>query len=109
VAGDMDVVRMTGGISETEPVIVKQNNDLYLFIDANNYMKVASKFSQPNYGVERLEVFDGYYITRTDIENIVNMMSAVNNDPGMDVIQKFNAMRVDQTYISTLVQSWRQP
>jgi Ca2+-binding RTX toxin-like protein len=109
INGDTDIVKMTGGISETEPVIVKQNNDLYLFIDADNYMKVTNEFLQPNYGIERLMVSDGYYITRTDIENIVNTMSAINYDPGMDVIQKFNAMRVDQTYISTLSQSWRQP
>jgi len=109
LAGDTDVVRMTDGISQSEPVIVKQNNDLYLFIDANNYMKINSEFAQPDYGVERLEVSDGYYITRSDIENIVNTMSAINNDPGMDVIQKFNAMRVDQTYITTLAQSWHQP
>jgi hypothetical protein len=26
----------------------------------------------------------------------------------MDVIQKFNAMRNDQTYLATLAQSWHQ-
>jgi len=109
ITRDTDTVRMTDGISETEPVIVKQNNDLYLFIDTNNYMRVTNQFYQPNYGVERLEVTDGYYITRADIENIVNTMNAINNDPGMDVIQKYNAMRVDQMYINTLAQSWHQP
>jgi Ca2+-binding RTX toxin-like protein len=109
VAGDTDTVKMTDGITETEPVIVKQNNDLYLFIDSNNYIKVTNEFYQANYGVERLEVTDGYYVTRSDIENIVNTMSAINNNTGMDVIQKFNAMRVDQTYINTLAQSWHQP
>ncbi|OAG13192.1 beta-roll, partial [Alternaria alternata] len=107
--GDMDTVTMTDGISETEPVIVKQKKDLYLFIDANNYMKVAGQFCQPNYGMERLEVTDGYYVTRADIENIINTMSSINDDPGLDVIQKFNAMRVDHTYINTLAQSWHQP
>jgi Ca2+-binding RTX toxin-like protein len=108
ISSDTDTVKMTDGISETEPVIVKQNNDLYLFIDSNNYMRVTNQFYQPDYGVERLEVTDGYYITRSDIENIVNTMNAINNDPGMDVIQKYNAMRVDQTYINTLAQSWHQ-
>ena len=42
-------------------------------------------------------------------KNIVNTMSSINNDPGMDVIQKYNAMRADQTYISTLARSWHQP
>jgi Ca2+-binding RTX toxin-like protein len=108
ISGDTDTVKMTDGISETEPVIVKQNNDLYLFIDTNNYMRVTNQFYQPDCGLERLEVTDGYYITRSDIENIVNTMSAIDNDPGMDVIQKYNAMRVDQTYINTLAQSWHQ-
>ncbi len=105
---DSDTVKMTDGIQTTEPVIVKQDNDLYLFIDSNNYTKVLSQFQSTNYGVERLEVTDGHYITRQDIENIVNTMSSINNDPGMDVMAKFNAMRQDQTYISTLAQSWHQ-
>jgi len=109
ISGDTDTLKMTDGISETEPVIVKQNNDLYLFTDSNNYMRVTNQFYQANYGVDRLEVTDGYYITRSDIENIVNTMSAINNNTGMDVIQKFNAMRSDQTYINTLAQSWHQP
>ncbi len=106
--GDSDTVRMTDGIQTSEPVIVKQDNDLYFFIDVNNYMKVASQFQSSSYGVERLEVTDGHYITRQDIENIINTMSSINNDPGMDVIQKFNAMQQDQTYISTLASSWHQ-
>ncbi len=105
---DKDTVKMTDGITETDPVIVKQGNDLYLFIDSDNYTKVLSQFQSTNYGVERLEVTDGHYITRQDIENIVNTMSSINNDPGMDVMAKFNAMRQDQTYISTLAQSWHQ-
>jgi len=27
----------------------------------------------------------------------------------MDVIQKYNAMRVDQAYLNILAQSWHQP
>ncbi len=109
VIGDTDMVKMTGGITRTEPVIVKQNNDLYLFIDSSNYTKITNQFYRPDYGVEKLEVTDGCYVTRSDIENIVETMSAINNDAGMDVIQKYNAMRTDPTYISTLSQSWHQP
>jgi trimeric autotransporter adhesin len=107
-ATDSDTVKLADGIGTTEPVIVKQNNDLYFFIDANNYIKAASQFMSSNYGVEHLEVTDGSYITRQDIENIVNTMSSINNNSGMDVIQKFNVMRNDQTYIATLAQSWHQ-
>jgi len=109
VMTDSDAVKMTDGISGTEPVIVRANNDLYLFIDANNYLKVASQFQSTNYGIERLEVTDGCYITRQDIETIVNTMSVINGNAGMDIIQKFNAMQQDQTYIGALAQSWRQP
>ncbi|MDP2755169.1 MAG: putative Ig domain-containing protein, partial [Nitrospirota bacterium] len=66
LTGDTDIVKMIDGISTTEPVIVKQNNDLYLFVDADNYMKVTGQFQSANYGVERLEVTDGHYITRQD-------------------------------------------
>lgn len=56
-------------------------------------------------GTSRLNVSDGYYVTRQDIEAIVNTMSAINNDTGMDVMQKYNAMMQDQAYIGTLSQS----
>ncbi|MFA5285901.1 MAG: calcium-binding protein, partial [Smithellaceae bacterium] len=105
---DVDTLQLTDGIAATEPVIVKQNGDLYIFVDGSNYVKIASQFTATTYGIERLEVSDGHYITRSDIESIVNTMSAINNNTGMDVMQKYNAMMQDQAYISTLAASWKQ-
>jgi Ca2+-binding RTX toxin-like protein len=105
---DVDTLSLIEGISSSEPVIVKQNNDLYVFLDESNFVKISSQFSAATYGIERLEVTDGQYITRADIETIVNTMSSINNDSGMDVMQKYNAMMADQTYVSTLAQTWRQ-
>jgi hypothetical protein len=105
---DTDTLSLTGDITTTEPILVQQNNDLYVFIDSDNYMKIANEFQQTNYGIERLEVADGHYITRADIQTIVDTMSAINNDSGMDVMQKYNAMMADQQYQNILAQSWQQ-
>jgi hypothetical protein len=105
----VDVLKLTDGIGRGEPVVVKQNDDLYLFLDDSNYTRVTNQFRSAGCGIERLEVSDGYYITRSDIENIVDAMSAINNDAGMDALQKYNAMRGDQAYINILAQSWHQP
>jgi Ca2+-binding RTX toxin-like protein len=105
---EVDTLKLTDGITSTEPVIVKQNGDLYVFVNGSNYVKIASQFSTTTYGIERLEVSDGHYVTRADIETIVNTMSTINNNSGMDVMQKYNAMMADQSYISTLAQTWRQ-
>ena len=105
---EVDTLKLTDGITSTEPVIVKQNGDLYVFVNGTNYVKIASQFSATTYGIERLEVSDGHYVTRADIETIVNTMSTINNNSGMDVMQKYNAMMADQSYISTLAQTWRQ-
>ncbi len=51
---------------------------------------------------------DGHYITRADIQTIVDTMSAINNDAGMDVMQKYTAMMNDQQYQNILAQSWHQ-
>lgn len=107
LSGDIDTLKLIGGITTTEPVLVKQDNDLYVFIDSDNYMKIVGEFQQTNYGIERLEVSDGHYITRQDIDNIVNTMSTINKDPGMDVMQKYNAMMADQQYQNILAQSWQ--
>jgi len=105
---DTDTLRLTGDITTTEPILVQQNNDLYVFIDSDNYMKIANEFQQTNYGIERLEVADGHYITRADIQTIVDTMSVINNNTGMDVMQKYNAMMADQQYQNILAQSWQQ-
>jgi hypothetical protein len=101
-------LKLTDGISTNEPVIVKQGNDLYVFIDANDYIKIVSEFQRTNYGIERLEVSDGHYITRQDIQTIVDTMSSINNNSGMDIIQKYTAIMNDQQYQSILAASWHQ-
>jgi hypothetical protein len=101
-------LKLIDEITAAEPVLVKQNNDLYLFVDFNNYVKIVNEFEQPNYGIERLEVTDGHYITRQDIQTIVDTMSSINNDSGMDVIQKYNVMMSDQQYKNILAASWHQ-
>jgi len=104
---DVDTLRLTGGIGRNDPVIVKQSDDLYLFLDESNYVVIEDQFLNGDHGVERVEVADGYYLARPDLENIVNTMSAINSDPGMDALQKYNAMQVDLTYIGTMAQSWQ--
>jgi Ca2+-binding RTX toxin-like protein len=107
ITTDVDTLQLKDGITSTEPVIVKQNGDLYIFVNSGNYVKIASQFTATTYGIERLEVSDGHYITRSDIESIVNTMSAINNNAGMDVMQKYNAMMADQQYHNILAQSWQ--
>jgi Ca2+-binding RTX toxin-like protein len=107
VSGDIDTLKLTGASTAT-PVIVKQGNDLYVFTDANDYVKIAGEFQTTNYGVERLEVSDGHYITRQDIQTIVDTMSSINNNSGMDVMQKYTAMMNDQQYHNILAASWHQ-
>jgi Ca2+-binding RTX toxin-like protein len=104
---DIDTLKLIDG-ERTDPVLVKQGNDLYVFLDNDNYTRIVDQFRNANYGIERLEVTDGYYVTRQDIENIVNYMSSINNDKGMDAMSKFTAMREDQSYINILSQSWQQ-
>jgi Ca2+-binding RTX toxin-like protein len=106
VCGDNDKLNLTDATT-AEPVIVKQGNDLYVFTDANNYVKITSEFQATNYGIERLEVSDGQYITRNDIQTIVDTMSAIN-DSGMDVLQKYNAMMESEQYQNILAASWQQ-
>jgi hypothetical protein len=70
-------------------------------------MKITGEFQATNYGIERLEVTDGNYITRQDIQTIVDTMSSINNDSGMDLMQKYTAMMNDQQYQNILAQSWQ--
>ncbi len=69
----------------------------------DSYSKFQFKFSD---GIERIQVKDGYYITRWDIENIVNAMIDFNSDKGMDYMQKYNELINNQQYMTLLSGSW---
>jgi Ca2+-binding RTX toxin-like protein len=106
VSGDTDTLKLAEATT-TQPVLVKQGNDLYVFIDENNYVRIVNEFQATNYGIERLEVSDGHYISRADIQTIVDTMSYINNDSGMDVMQKYNAMLNEEQYQNILAANWQ--
>ncbi len=104
---DVDILRLVDGIGQSDPVLVKQNEDLYLFLDKSSCVVVENQFSNADYGVECLEVGGGYYMKRADIENIVNAMSDINDDSEMDVLEKYEALQADLTYVGVLAESWQ--
>jgi Ca2+-binding RTX toxin-like protein/pimeloyl-ACP methyl ester carboxylesterase len=107
VAGSIDTVKLGEGIDKQGLVMFRDGLDLLIFTEDDDYIRVSRQF-QANYGIERLEVTDGCYITKQDMENIVNAMIDFNSTQGMDIIQKYNTLRNDQAYQTTLAQTWHQ-
>jgi Ca2+-binding RTX toxin-like protein len=105
--GDQDELRLIDS-GKTDPVLVKQGGDLYVMFNGNNCIDIQNQFSNYNDGIEKLQVSDGHYITRADIELIINAMSSINNASGMDIMQKFNAMNENAQYWNLLAVSWKQ-
>jgi hypothetical protein len=103
-----DIMKMSNDIGKESLVFFKQGNDLMVFISDNDYIKVKDQFSSSNYGIERLEVSDGNYVTRQEIDNIINAMVEFNKDSGMDVVQKYDTLKNDQVYLTMLNQNWHQ-
>jgi len=91
----------------TDPVLVKDNGNLYVFLDSNNYINITGQFQAATSGIEKIEISDGQYITRSDIDTIINAMSDINDNSGMDLMQKFNAMHDDARYWSELAPLWK--
>jgi Ca2+-binding RTX toxin-like protein len=106
-AGNIDTVKLGEGIDKQGLVMFRDGQDLLVFTDDDDYIRVSRQF-QANYGIERLEVTDGCYITRQDMEKIVNAMIDFNSTQGMDIVQKYNTLRNDQAYQTTLAQTWHQ-
>ncbi|PKL51451.1 MAG: hypothetical protein CVV37_06450, partial [Nitrospira bacterium HGW-Nitrospira-1] len=104
-----DTVEFGAGITQGDLVFFKDNNDLLIFSDKDNFIRVSNQLSNSNYGIERFEVTDGCYITRQDIENIINAMVDFNSDKGMDIIQRYDNLANNQQYQTTLAQSWHDP
>jgi len=106
-AGSIDTIKLGDGIDRQGLVMFRDGLDLLIFTDDDATIRVTRQF-QVNYGVERLEVTDGCYITRQDMENIVNAMIDFNRTQGMDIVQKYNTLRNDQVYQAMLAQTWHQ-
>ncbi|MBU2590868.1 MAG: hypothetical protein KKC21_02470, partial [Nitrospinae bacterium] len=107
--GNLDIVSMSSDISSENIVFMKEGNDLLIFSNINDFVRVSSEFTSTYYGIERLEVSDGKYVTRQDIENIVNSIAETNVTTGVDFVQQYNNLLNNQTYIASLTQSWHQP
>lgn len=103
---DQDMIKLEQS-QTTDPVLVKDNGSLYVFLDSNNYINITSQFQTATSGIERIEISDGQYITRSDIDTIINAMSDINDNTGMDLMQKFNAMHDDARYWSELAPLWK--
>ncbi|MCX5834445.1 MAG: hypothetical protein NTV99_08035 [Deltaproteobacteria bacterium] len=106
-AGNIDTVRLGEGIDKQGLVMFRDGLDLLIFTDDDDYIRVSRQF-QANYGIERLEVTDGCYITRQDMEHIVNAMIDFNSTQGMDIVQQYDTLRNDQAFQTTLAQTWHQ-
>ncbi len=104
-AGSIDTVKLESGIDKQGIVMFREGLDLLIFTDDDDYIRVSRQF-QANNGIERLEVTDGCYITKQDMENIVNAMMDFNSTQGMDIIQKYHTLRNDPAYQTLLAQTW---
>ncbi len=91
-------------------VLFKDGDALVIGYSKNDFVKVINQFKEDenNEGIERIQVKDGHYITRWDIENIVNAMIDFNFDNGMDYTQKYNELINNQQYMSLIIQSWQK-
>jgi Ca2+-binding RTX toxin-like protein len=95
-------------INENKENIIfsKNRNDLIIGYSDKDYIKVLYQFNSKNYGIDKIEVKDGYYITRWDIENIVNAMIDFTNDKGMSYAEMYNNLLNNQNVTMLLSQSW---
>jgi Ca2+-binding RTX toxin-like protein len=107
-APDLNIMEKADSRANTHTAF-KSNDDLLAFSDIDDYIRVQNQFKTSSYGIERIEATDGYYVSRQDIENIVNAMIDFNNDSGMDVVQRYNNLMDNQQYLGMLAQSWHQP
>jgi len=120
-AGSMDTVKLDG-ITKHEIVFSRNGNDLLVLTSANDsilckYNLLASyqysstqtgTFTDASPGIERLETSDGYYITRADINNIVNAMVAYNISDTMLTSAQYTNFMNDTNYQAMLAQGWQQ-
>jgi len=94
---------------EKDIAFFKDGNDLIVNYNKNDFVKVINQFKDENSGIEKIEVEDGYYITRQDIENITNAMIDFNNEQGMSYTQMYDSLLNNQNFTLLLSQSWKEP
>ena len=76
--------------------------------DNSDYAKLTAQINTLKSSTECMNVSDGCYVSRLDIENIVNILNTINSNAGIDAMKDFNAMLAENNIANTLVQTWRQ-
>ncbi len=97
-------------IDKEKVVIFKDGDDLVVGYSENDFVRVINQFKGETYdeGIEKIQVKDGFYITRWDVENIINAMIDFNSNNEIDYTQKYNELINNQQYMSLIIQSWQK-
>ncbi|MBN2429777.1 MAG: FrpA/C, partial [Deltaproteobacteria bacterium] len=106
--GQNDTIAFSEGLTSTDIGLFKNGNDLVLGIaGSSDTLTVENWFQSENYQVENVELTDGYYLTDTDINQLIQQMSAYAVDQGI-AFNNINDVYNNQDLMTMVANSWHQ-
>ncbi|MDD3595660.1 calcium-binding protein [Sulfuricurvum sp.] len=104
--GGNDTVKFGEGITKEDISFLMKGNDLLLQYGDNEFITINNQKSEGN-KIEKLELSDGSYLSNTDIDQIIQQLSAYSKDHGF-YLNNNTQIQNNQAMMNIVAAGWHQ-
>ena len=100
-----DIISFSENIAYTDIGLYRNGNNLEIGYGSSDKVNVNNFFSSSDHEVDQVQVADGYYITATDINQIIQDMAAYAVNEGIN-LNSLNDVNQNQELMTMIANSW---
>ena len=104
--GGNDTVKFGEGITKEDISFLMRGNDLLIQYGDNEFITINNQKSQANQ-IEKLQLDDGSYLSNTDMDKIIQQLSAYSKDHGFH-IKDNSQIQNNQALMNIVASGWHQ-
>uniref|UniRef100_UPI0025E867BB Ig-like domain-containing protein n=1 Tax=Sulfuricurvum sp. TaxID=2025608 RepID=UPI0025E867BB len=104
--GGNDTVKFAEGITKEDISFLMRGNDLLLQYGDNEFITIQNQKNEGN-RIEKMELNDGSYLTDTDMDKIIQQLSAYSKDHGFHLTNN-TQIQNNQALMNIVASGWHQ-
>lgn len=101
-----DIVKFGQGITKNDISFIMQYGDLKMQYGSTDFLTVHNQ-NQTNDKIERFELSDGSYMSNTDIDLIIQQITAYSQDNGLNITNNTQVQN-NQALMNIVTSGWHQ-
>ena len=102
--GGTDTLKFGEGITEEDISFLMKGNDLLLQYGENEFITINKQKNEAN-RIEKFELSDGSYLTNTDMDRIIQQLSAYSKDQGFH-LKDNSQIQANQAMMNIVAAGW---